>query len=189
VERVTLVRHAQSERNLSGTIGGDPPLSEAGRAQARALGERLPPLDLVVTSGLRRTDWTAELAAPAAPRLALPDLSEIHFGRYEGDTIEAYREWAWTAGPAEPCPGGGESRADAVRRYVRAWRTVLARPERVLLVVVHGLVVRYVLDATAGKDPVQRADGVPSAEPFPLERRELERAVERLDAWAEDPRW
>src|SRR5437879_2259272 len=109
MERAILVRHAESEHNAAGTIGGDPQLTETGRAQARALGERLPPLDLAVTSGLRRAVETAELAAPDAPRLSLQELGEIHFGRYEGGSIEAYREWAWAAGPEEPCPGGGES--------------------------------------------------------------------------------
>src|SRR5207245_2343297 len=102
-----------------------------------------------------------ELAAPDAPRLTLQELGEIHFGRYEGGSIEAYREWAWAAGPEEPCPGGGESRLAAVSRYVQAWRALLGRPEPTLLVVAHGLVVRYVLDAVAGKGPLQRADGVP----------------------------
>jgi broad specificity phosphatase PhoE len=164
-------------------------LTEAGRAQARALTERLPAVDLAVTSGLRRAVETAELAAPAAPTLVLAELGEIHFGRFEGDSIESYRAWAWTAGPEEPCPGGGESRAEAARRYVEGWRAVLARPEQTLLVVAHGLVVRYVLDALDGSDPAPRVDGVPSAEPFPVRGDALERAVDRLDAWAKEPRW
>jgi hypothetical protein len=49
--------------------------------------------------------------------------------------------------------------------------------------------VRYVVDALAGADPAQRADGIPWAEPFPVEREELERAVDRLDAWTREPRW
>jgi broad specificity phosphatase PhoE len=189
MERAILVRHAESETNAAGTIGGDPPLTEAGRGQARALAARLPAIDLAATSGLRRAVETAELAAPDAPRLVVAELGEIRFGRYEGGTIDAYREWAWAAGPEEACPGDGESRLAAVGRYVRGWRTLLARPEPTVLVVAHGLVVRYVLDALAGKGPVQRADGVPSAEPFRVEAAELERAVDRLDAWTEAPRW
>jgi broad specificity phosphatase PhoE len=189
MQRAILVRHAESERNAAGRIGGDPGLSAAGRDQARRLAERLPTVELAVTTGLRRAVETAELAFPGAPRLELPELGEIHFGSYEGGTIEPYREWAWAAGPEEPCPGGGESRADAVRRYVRGWRMVLARPELTVLVVAHGLTVRYVLDAIDGRDPAQRADGVPWAEPFPLAAAELERAVDRLEAWLEEPRW
>jgi broad specificity phosphatase PhoE len=189
VERAILVRHAESERNAAGTIGGDPPLSAAGREQARRLAERLPPVELAVTSAFRRAVETAELAAPGVPRLELAELGEIDFGSYEGGTIEPYREWAWSAGPEEPCPGGGESRTAAVGRYTRGWRTVLARPETTLLVVAHGLTVRYVLDAIDGRNPAQRADGVPWAEPFPLVAAELERAAEWLETWLEDPRW
>jgi broad specificity phosphatase PhoE len=189
VERVILVRHAESERNAAGTIGGDPPLSERGRAQARALGDRLPNVDLAVTSGRRRAVETAELAAPAAPLLTLPELGEIDFGRYEGGAIEPYLAWAWSAGPDEPCPGGGESRVDAVRRYVDGWRAVLARTETTALVVAHGLTVRYVLDALEGGTPAARADGVSWAEPFPVEAEPLERAVDVLERWLEEPRW
>jgi broad specificity phosphatase PhoE len=189
VERAILVRHGESTRNAAGTIGGNPPLSAAGRAQASALAGRVPRVDLAITSGLRRTEQTAKLAAPAAPRLALPDLREIHFGRYEGGAIEPYLEWAWTTGPQEPCPGGGESRANTVRRHVRGWRAVLQRPEAALLVITHGLTVRYVLDALEGKNPAQRADSVPWAVPFPLERPDLAHAVDLLEAWLREPRW
>ena len=189
MERAILTRHAQSERNASGTIGGDPPLSEEGRVQARALAERLPPVELAVTSGLRRAVETAGLAAPAAPALVLAELGEIRFGQFEGGAIEPYLAWAWSAGPEEPCPGGGESRAEAVRRYVRGGRAVLERPEATILVVAHGLVVRYVLEALDGRDPPQRAGGVPWAEPFAVERGRLELAVDRLDAWSREPRW
>jgi broad specificity phosphatase PhoE len=186
---VILVRHAESEASAAGLVGLDPPLTETGRAQARALAERLPPLDLVVTSAFRRAVETAELAAPDAPRIALPELNEIGFGRFEGGDYLAYRAWAGVAGPADPSPGGGESRVDAVRRYVRAYRALLARPEETLLVVAHGLVVRYVLNALDGLDPVPLLDGVPCAEPFPLAATELARAADRLEAWAREPRW
>jgi probable phosphoglycerate mutase len=189
VERAILVRHAESARNAAGTIGGDPPLSEKGRAQARALAQRLPPVDLAVASGFRRAVETVELAAPDAPLLTLPELGEIHFGRYEGGPIEPYQAWAWSAGPEEPCPGGGESRADALRRFVRGWQALLARPERTVLVVAHGLVVRYVLDVLEGRMPAPRADGVPWAEPFPVGAERLEAAVGTLERWLEAPRW
>ena len=167
----------------------DATVPAGSRERARALALRLPPVDLACTSGLRRAEETAELAAPGLSRLVLPELNEIHFGRYEGGPIEPYLEWASTAGPEEPCPGGGESRAGAVRRYVRGWRTLLVRPEPTLLVVAHGLVVRYVLDALEGRDPAPRVDGVPWAEPFALELSDLEGAVARLDAWVQNPRW
>src|ERR671930_336944 len=101
MKRAILVRHAESERNAAGTIGGDPGLSAAGREQARRPAGRAPPGDLPVTSRPGRAVETAELASPGAPRLELRELGEIDFGSYEGGRIEPYREWAWAAGPDE----------------------------------------------------------------------------------------
>jgi len=193
VNRAVLVRHAESEASAAGILNGiaalEVGLTEAGRAQSRALAARLPALDLVATSEFRRAVDTAELAAPDVPRLVLPDLNEIGFGAYEGGLYLPYREWAGSAGPADPCPGEGESRVDAVHRYVRAFRTLLQRPEPSVLVVAHGLVVRYVLNALEGLDPAPLLDGVPCAEPYELDAGELDRAVARLEAWALAPRW
>ena len=188
-----LVRHAESEASVDGILNGIASLgvglTEAGREQSRLLAERLPAVDLVATSEFRRAVDTAAIAAPGAPQLVLPDLNEIGFGTYEGGLYLPYREWAGSAGPSDPSPGGGESRADAVRRYVRALRTLLGRPEPAVLVVAHGLVVRYVLDAREGLDPAPLLDGVPCAEPYELGAEELEQATARLEAWAREPRW
>jgi broad specificity phosphatase PhoE len=193
MRRAVLVRHAESAASVDGILNGavdlDVPLTDAGREQARRLASRLPAVDLAVTSAFRRAVETADLAAPAAPRLVLDELNEIGFGAYEGGPYPDYREWAATAGPAEACPGGGESRVEAVRRYVRAFRTLLDRPEQTVLVVAHGLVLRYALNARDGLDPAPLLDGVPCAEPFELDAGELERATARLDAWAREPRW
>lgn len=193
MERAILVRHAESEASAGGILNGvaslEIGLTEAGREQSRLLGARLPALDLGATSAFRRAVDTAAIAAPGVPQLVLPDLNEIGFGGYEGGPYPPYREWAGSAGPADPCPGGGESRVDAVCRYVRAFRTLLRRSELTVLVVAHGLVVRYVLNALEGSDPAPLLDGVPCAEPYELGAEELERAIARLEAWAREPRW
>ena len=193
MRRAVLVRHAESEASVQGTLNGivelDVPLTEAGREQSHLLAARLPEVRLVATSAFRRAVETGALAAPSIPRIVLGDLNEIGFGAYEGGPYPAYREWAGSAGPADPCPGGGESRVDAVRRYVRALRTLLARPEETVLVVAHGLVLRYVLNARDGFDPAPLLDGVPCAEPYELDAEELERAARRLEAWTREPRW
>ncbi len=188
-----LVRHAESAANVRGVLNGDARLdaglSEAGREQARALGARLGEVGLAVTSSFRRTAETAAIACPGAPVLELPELGEIHFGSYEGGDFPAYREWAVAAGPAEACPGGGESRVEAVRRYVRGYRFVLAREESTVLVVAHGLPIRYALDALAGCPPRPLLDDVPCAEPFEVAAVDLDRALDLLAAWAREPRW
>jgi len=72
---------------------------------------------------------------------------------------------------------------------VHGFRALLARREDTILVVAHGLVVRYLLNALDGRDPAPLLDGVPCAEPYELKATELERAVDRLEAWTWDPRW
>ena len=67
-------------------------------------------------------------------------------------------------GPARaPCPGGGETRADAARRIADGLQALLERPERLTLAVTHGLPLRYVIDAADGSFPGQRLASVPHA--------------------------
>ena len=192
-----LVRHGESELSATGRTNGDPSvagaLTDTGWEQARRLGKLLArePLDLCVVSEFERTRETADLALEGrdVPRLVVPDLNDIRFGEFEGLQLADYRLWARAHGPEEAAPGGGDSRADTVRRYVRGYRTILARPERTILVVVHGLPVRYALDAVAGHDPAPAVEQVPYAEPFRLDADDLTRAVERLEGWTEHPAW
>jgi broad specificity phosphatase PhoE len=197
MDQVILARHGESELSVVGTVNGDPAtactLTHAGEAQARRLGERLrgTPIDLCITSEFERVRRTADLALAGrdVARLALAELNDVRFGRFEGGTLTDYRQWASANAPTVDAPGGGESRSATVARYVRAYRTILARPERAILVVAHGLPIRYVLDALDDVDPAPLVEQVPYAEPCRLTRSELERAVERLDRWARAPAW
>jgi broad specificity phosphatase PhoE len=197
VERVALARHGESELSLVGRTNGDPALAvgltAAGREQARQLGRELAdePVDLCVTSEFQRAKDTADLALEGrdVPRLVLAELNDIGFGEFEGRLLTDYRAWAHSHGPEEHAPGGGDSRAQTVARYVRAYRTILARPEDTVLAVVHGLPVRYVLDAAAGRNPAAAVAHVPYAEGFWLSGADLEHAVRRLEAWSLAPKW
>ena len=197
VERAILARHGESELSCQGLTNGDPrdacPLTARGREEARHLGGLLAtePIDLCVTSEFERARETADLALEgrSVPRLVLPGLNDIRFGEFEGRALTDYREWAHAHTPGDEAPGGGESRVETIRRYVDAYRTILARPERTILVVAHGLPVRYVLDAVAGTTPVAKVRQVPYAEPFPVSAAELTAAVERLEAWLLEPAW
>jgi broad specificity phosphatase PhoE len=197
VKRVILARHGESERSVDGLTNGDPAvgvgLTATGREEAHRLGVELgdDPIDLCVTSEFERAQETAGLALEGrnVPRLVLADFNDIRFGEFEGRPLTDYRAWAHAHGPEDICPGGGESRAQTVARYVRGYRTILARPEETILLVAHGLPVRYVLDAVDGRDPVARVEQIPYAEPFRPSRAELERAVERLATWVRTPAW
>jgi broad specificity phosphatase PhoE len=195
VERAILVRHAESEFGLRNLVNGDPsvdnPLSEAGCEQAAALGVliRDDPIDLCVVTEFGRTQETADIAFAGrdVPRIVVSELNEIRCGSFEGGSFEDYARWAHSHGPLEVCPGGGESRVEAARRFVAGYRRVLERPEAHILAVGHGLPIRYVLGALVELDPVAKVDPVEHAEPFRVSEAQLERAVDRLDAWTQNP--
>jgi broad specificity phosphatase PhoE len=197
MERAILARHGESELSCRGLTNGEPrvacPLTARGGEEARRLGELLAtePIGLCVTSEFERTRETADLALEgrSVPRLVLPGFNDIRFGEFEGRLLSDYRDWAHAHTPEDEAPGGGESRVETIRRYVDAYRTILGRPERTILVVAHGLPVRYVLDAAAGTGPVARIKQVPYAEPYPLSAARLTVAVEHLEAWLLEPAW
>lgn len=196
VETVILARHGESELSAAGLVSGHPAeprgLTEIGREQARRLGERLAgePIDLCVTSEFARVRQTADLALAGrdVPRVVVPELNDVRFGEFEGRLFEEYRAWAQERDPTE-APPGGESRAEVAARYVRGFRRVLERPERTILVVAHGLPLRYTLLALEDLDPTPIVEQVPLAEPYRLTRAELERATARLERWSQSPVW
>src|SRR5258707_13615641 len=153
LETVILARHGESTYSVDGLVNGDPavhiPLTEQGRAEARALGEALRgrELDLCVTSDFERAEETADLALAGrdVPRLVVPELGDIRMGSYEGKTLEEYRAWAHHSPPGLEGPGGGESRVEALTRFLKGFALVAARLEQTVLVVSHGLPIRYVL--------------------------------------------
>ncbi|HWH55514.1 MAG TPA: histidine phosphatase family protein [Gaiellaceae bacterium] len=197
MDEVILARHGESELSVVGTVNGDPAtacaLTPTGEQQARRLGELLAgtQLDLVVTSEFERARQTAEiaLAGREVPRLVVPGFNDVRFGGFEGGTLVDYRAWASENEPTVEAPGGGESRSGTVLRYASAYRTVLARPEATILVVAHGLPIRYVLNALDEQDPAPLVEQVAYAEPYRLAAAELERAVDRLERWAAAPVW
>jgi broad specificity phosphatase PhoE len=197
MDEVILARHGESEFSVVGTVNGDPAvacgLTAEGDQQARHLGEQLAEveIDLCVTSEFERAQRTADLALNGReiPRLVLPELNDVRFGGFEGKSLAEYRAWAAENVPTAAAPGGGESRSETVARYVRAYRTILGRPEETILVVAHGLPIRYVLNALEETDPAPLVEQVAYAAPYRLQRRELALAVERLEHWSGAPAW
>lgn len=194
MERLVLARHAVAASNEGETVSGVAPglgLTAAGREQARALGRALEGMqvDLAAVTEFRRAQETAELALAGrdVPRLVVPELNEIDFGSFEGGSLSAYREWAWSAPADELCPGGRESRGHAAARFAHGFGLLLERPEPAILAVAHAVPIRYVVDAAAGRPPVARVAPVRHAEAILLSADDVRRAVERLRAWSASP--
>jgi broad specificity phosphatase PhoE len=197
VDRLILVRHAESEYSAKGLLSGDPRtavgLTETGREQARRLGAELADeqIDLCATSEFARTVETADIAFAGReiPRLVVPELNDHPAGDYEGRAIADYLEWAHASGPSDLIPGTDETRAAVVARFVRGYALVLDRAEPTIVAILHSLPIMYLLKAAAGTDPVARLGMLPYAEPRGLGRAEVERAIARLERWLESPAW
>lgn len=129
MRRLTLIRHGVTAWNLQGRFQGhsDVPLDEAGRLQARRLGAqagRLAPVDAVVCSPLLRAAETATIAFPGRTPTRDARLREVHFGVFEGGTLEenrAHPAWPWWSSDpyARPAPRGESYRA--LQRRAVAW--------------------------------------------------------------------
>lgn len=164
--RLLLVRHGATtltaEDRFSGASGVD--LSDEGRAQARALAERLAPFSLaaVYASPLSRTLETAKiLAQPHGLTVNERDgLREIHHGHWEGharaevEKTHAQEYAAWEADPFTFAPEGGESGVSVLARALPVIREiVLAHAGESVAVVSHKATNRLLLASLLGFDP------------------------------------
>jgi len=163
VTTLLLARHGETDWNRARRWQGhaDRPLTDHGRAQAAALGDRLADiaLDAVYSSDLRRARETAE--AVALPHgldvIELPELREVDVGSWEGLTRDeaesrfpdGFRRWL----------AGGTGWEDG-ETYAEMSRRVLAVVERIasdheggrILIVSHGGPIRAIHGAALGMD-------------------------------------
>src|SRR5204863_3475254 len=135
----------------------------------------------------RRTKETAELAIAGreVPVVVEPRLDDVKIGDLEGFPSERYREVKRELGRKRPFPGG-ESLDAAALRYAAAFRDLLERDARRVLVVCHEIPVRYALNAAAGSEQL---DGppfheIPNAVPFLFDRDALRRAASGIQRLA-----
>ncbi|HEU0155402.1 MAG TPA: histidine phosphatase family protein [Stellaceae bacterium] len=127
-----LARHGETLWSLSGQHTGrtDLPLTAAGEAAARRLGERLRgrAFAKVLTSPSQRARRTCKLTGFGAAAEVEPDLAEWDYGDYEGRrTVEILAERPDWLLFRDGCPGGETAaqvgaRADRVIARLRAVR-------------------------------------------------------------------
>lgn len=158
---ILLVRHGQSEANLSNTFAGHSgySLTPLGREQAARTAEYIKktyPVDAVFSSDLPRAFQTAEYTARA---FDLPVVTDAHFreifaGKWEGvpfdrletEYAEEFAVWSNDIGNAR-CTGG-ESVAEVVDRVYNGILG-LADKGRCIVVATHATPLRSVLWKTA----------------------------------------
>ena len=188
MDDVVFVRHGESQTAAAGVVGGDAPLTESGRGQARATGRALAerPFDVCLTSPARRARETAALVLDGLETVqtVLPELADIDFGTFSSGPLQEYRQWIAAHDPATQ-PPDGESRVETLRRFCGAYHLLLERPEAHLLVIAHGLT----LSALTDDPPQPSVAGVPYGSTVDLTHDELATAVARLERWCEAPGW
>jgi broad specificity phosphatase PhoE len=195
LQSAILMRHGESVFSVRGLLNGDASvpggLTPVGVEQARVLGERLRdvPIDLVVTSELERAIETADIATAGRhlPRLVLPGLNDPRYGRFEGGSLEAYRDWAHSSSSSAEPGDGGESRYAMVERYTAAFRLILGRQEDTVAVFAHSLPLAYAIAAHDGLAPGARMPLVEYATPYEFSADELALIVAELDRWLAAP--
>jgi broad specificity phosphatase PhoE len=189
VELYVLARHGESTLNSENRINGDPAvpvaLTEKGREEARLLGQQVAHvrLDVCICTRFTRTRETAEIALDGrdVPIEIAPLLDDIDVGDLEGLSIEDYRAWKREHTRRDPFPGG-ESLDAAARRYARAFRELLERPETSVLVITHEIPVRYAINAADGSDDLDGpAHQLANATPYLFDKEALARAVEGIE--------
>jgi probable phosphoglycerate mutase len=163
--RVLLVRHGgtiwSSDEKFAGSSDID--LSDEGREQAKALGQRLADvkIDAAYCSPMRRAQETCRLALGERrmePAI-VPGIREIDHGHWEGHTQaqvqkefpEEYR--AWQADPFMAPPPDGESGLSVLARSLPALRQIVVNhPDQTVLVVSHKATNRLLLCSIMGVD-------------------------------------
>jgi probable phosphoglycerate mutase len=153
--RILLVRHGQSEWNAEGRWQGqaDIPLTDLGRAQARAATKRIGSFDMIAASPLLRASETAAIIAAAigmGPVIAVPKLVERSAGEWSGLTrTDIHRDWPGYL-EADKRPPGYENDADLGARLDEGLREVANMlGDGEALVVGHGGLI-YLLEDRAG---------------------------------------
>jgi broad specificity phosphatase PhoE len=153
---VILVRHGQTDENVSGRISGQGPvpLNARGQEQARLAAEVLAPLGIthIFSSPLVRARHTAEFLAERLQKSIeeIPDLREVGYGDWEGKTFNEMRTHPVAHqvfhDPIKATFPNGESLLEVQQRGIRVIEWVRnTYPQGIVTVVSHGDVIRTAL--------------------------------------------
>jgi len=156
--RILITRHGQTVTNVEGRFCGhaETTLTDLGRAQARALGQRLAGVEVhaAYTSDFSRAIDTAALILEGRDIATQPDpaLRELHYGEWElvkGGTVarrwpEQYRLMR-SRDPAWRPPGGEDVPEVRARTYAALQRIIRKHKHQTVLIVTHGTAINCML--------------------------------------------
>jgi broad specificity phosphatase PhoE len=170
VYKFVFLRHGESVGNAEARWQGQSnyPLTERGRAQARALADRWKSegvkFDLVVSSPLVRAKETAEIIASALNvRVEFdPIWLERDIGEMEGLTAEEVHRKPQPPfiTPYDPVGGDGEGDWALFLRAGQALHDLLKRPAGSYMIVSHGGLLNKLMHAIVGVAPHADPSGV-----------------------------
>lgn len=155
--RITyLVRHGRTHLNAEGRLRGDqdPPLDDAGRAEATALGRHFGTIAItyIVSSPLQRARQTAAAIAEhhGLPVHSAAGLRDRGYGRWAGAlTADVLTRF----GTVDQAPGVEPWTAFRHRVARTLLDELTSAPQGAVIVVAHDAVNRALLEALAGLDP------------------------------------
>ena len=133
-------------------------VADSFETEAHNVSKWLPPVDLIITSSLKRASRLAEYLAQARRCELRGDarLMEKHFGAWEGqawDSIARGEIDAWAADVMGYAPPGGESAQQLMRRMQILLRDVAQLSQQRIALVAHGGSIRAML-ALIGEVPL-----------------------------------
>jgi broad specificity phosphatase PhoE len=162
-KKIYLIRHGQTDYNLKGVVQGsgiDAPLNRNGQRQAQAFFDHYQsvPFEKVFYTGLQRTKQSVQgFLDLGIPYEAVPDLNEISWGRYEGVPMtneeNKYYEHMlerWASGDLDYAIEGGESPNIVAKRLKKGIDYILAQPEKLVLICMHGRAMRVLISLMLG---------------------------------------
>lgn len=166
---IYVVRHGQTDWNREGRIQGgtDNPLNATGREQAATLGKTLSDvrIDAVYSSSHQRARQTAAVFEGRTSVVAMDELRERHFGKFEGandkdPNIVAdwnKRRFTWT-----DSMDGGESLESQARRAEAALKKIRERHPNggTVVIVGHGGINPLLVSLLLGVSPQEGASAI-----------------------------
>lgn len=159
--KLLLIRHGQTDCNLEKKYSGflDVDINAAGKQQARLLYKRLKEgiVHKVYSSDRLRAVHFARIVFSGRKIEKIPDLRELHFGRFEGLTYQQIMEkypgiyQSWLSHPFRTSIPQGESLDKFQKRILKAIsRIVSDNIGKTIAIVCHGGVISIFINSILG---------------------------------------